>query len=130
MNKKSKGQKGEELALLYLKEQKIIILEKNFRSRYGEIDLIGLNKKDKKLIFYEVKYRENENYGDAGYSINKKKQEKILKTALFFLSINSNYTDHDIRFDAVLLKNKNNIIKLLIIENIISADNFTNGIYY
>ena len=53
MNTKDKGKKGEELAFSYLRKKKVKILGKNFRSRYGEIDLIGLDKK--KLIFDEVK---------------------------------------------------------------------------
>ena len=128
MNRKIKGQKGEDLAVSYLAEKKIKIIKRNFRSRYGEIDLIGLANKKKMIVFYEVKYRENKNYGDIGYSIGEKKKEKILKTAVYFLLLNQIYRDCDIRFDAVfIIKKDNNNFKISSVENIISADNMKNG---
>ncbi len=125
MNTKDKGKKGEELAFSYLREKKVKILGKNFRSRYGEIDLIGLDKKT--LIFYEVKYREDINYDNPGYSINDKKKGKILKTAMYYLLLNQIYENYDIRFDAIIIKKINNQLSISSIENIISADNMKNG---
>lgn len=125
MNTKDKGKKGEELAFSYLREKKVKILGRNFRSKYGEIDLIGLDKKT--LIFYEVKYREDINYDDPCYSINDKKKEKILKTAIYYLLLNQIYEHYDIRFDAILIKKINNQLSISSIENIISADNMKNG---
>ncbi len=126
MNKKNKGRKGEDLAVSYLIKKKVKILERNFRSRYGEIDIIGLSNK-KRIIFYEVKYREDDSFGDIGYSINERKKERMLKTAVYFLLLNQNYADHDTRFDAVLIYNRDNNIEISSVENIISADNIKNG---
>ncbi len=126
MNKKDKGRKGEDLAVSYLIKKKVKILERNFRSRYGEIDIIGLSNK-KRIIFYEVKYREDDSFGDIGYSINERKKERMLKTAVYFLLLNQNYTDYDARFDAVLIYNMDNNVKISSVENIISADNIKNG---
>ena len=125
MNTKDKGKKGEDLAFSYLTKKKIKILDRNFKSRYGEIDLIGLNKRT--IIFYEVKYREKSNFIDVRYSINKKKKEKILKTAMYYLLLNQIYADYDIRFDAIMIKKNNNQLNISSIENIISADNMKNG---
>lgn len=126
INKKQKGTKGEKIALDYLEQQNIKIIEQNFRSRYGEIDIIGLLKNA--LIFYEVKYRENNRFGDIAYSITDQKRKKILKTAQYFLLLNKQYKDYQKRFDAILINNINDNLDLSIIENFILTDNKTNGV--
>ena len=75
----------------------IEIIETNYRCRMGEIDIIGRD--DDTLIFFEVKYRKSDAYGNALYAIDIKKQAKIRKVAQFYL----NYSKHKgyARFDAV-----------------------------
>ena len=106
MNRKDKGQKGEIQAVSYLIKNNIKILERNYNSKFGEIDIIGLKKKIKKLVFYEVKYRENDYYGNVGYSIDNRKKQKMLKTAMYYLIQNQKYKDYDISFDAILIEKK------------------------
>ncbi|EDO7126188.1 YraN family protein, partial [Campylobacter coli] len=71
---------GEDKACEFLKKQKFEILKRNFRSKFGEIDIIA--KKDGILHFIEVKFTQN-NY-EVSERLNVKKYEKILKTIEFY----------------------------------------------
>ena len=104
MNKRKKGSLYEDRAAEFLEENSYKILEKNYRGRYGEIDLIAL--KDGQIIFIEVKYRETSEYGYGVEAIDKKKARRIYKTAEEYL-IKNHIEDYDIRFDCIsYLKNE------------------------
>lgn len=79
-----KGKKGEEIAERFLRDKGYSILKKRFRSRYGEIDLIGV--KDKEMVFIEVKYRKKSFLSLE--SISSQKMERIQITANIFLQKN------------------------------------------
>lgn len=85
----------------YLQKQKILLLHRNFQCRLGEIDLIGLH--NQCLIFVEVRYRSNPNspFGTAAESVTYTKQQKLKRTALFFLRGHSKWKDHACRFDVI-----------------------------
>ena len=95
---KAIGKFGEKIAEKYLLENKYKILEKNYRCKYGEIDIIAKKKKD--LIFIEVKTRTNMMYGDGINSIDWNKQKHIYKTAEYYL-YGKNLKNIDIRIDAI-----------------------------
>lgn len=96
--KKKSGDKGEELASRFLKRQGYEILIRNFRTRFGEIDIVANDKET--LCFVEVKARSNMSYGLPEEFVDKRKQEKLVKTALVY--INKNCLDSkDMRFDIV-----------------------------
>jgi putative endonuclease len=78
-----KGKFGEILAKNFLKKNGYSILFENYRTRFGEIDLIV--EKNNTIIFVEVKYRTNKNFGRAEESINKSKIKKIRNSAVQFL---------------------------------------------
>ncbi len=78
MNKKKVGDIGENVAVKILKERGLKIVEKNFHSRYGEIDII--TKKSNIYYFFEVRLRTRSDYGGAIGSINKFKLMKIIST--------------------------------------------------
>jgi len=80
----NKGKFGESLAENYLKKNGYKIIEKNFRTKYGEIDIIA--EKGNFIIFVEVKYRKNPEFGKAEEAINPVKIGKIQKTAEFYLN--------------------------------------------
>ena len=104
MNKKVFGALGEELAYKYLSENGIKIIKRNYISKYGEIDLIGIEKET--IIFIEVKLRNNISFGDPSEALDYKKINRIKKVAEFFLSEND-YQDFDCRFDVIaLVKNR------------------------
>ena len=78
------GALAEQLAAQYLQQQGLKLLQTNYRSRFGEIDLI-LQEGDTH-VFVEVRLRSNAAFGGAAASIDARKQAKLLKTAQFYLS--------------------------------------------
>ena len=77
------GALGEEAAALALKKKGYKIIERNYRSKMGEIDIIA--KDDHTLVFVEVKARSTTNYGHPFESINSKKMQNIFKAGLAYL---------------------------------------------
>ncbi|MGB9779283.1 YraN family protein [Caldanaerobacter sp.] len=98
MNKKAIGSQGEKIAAQYLQKKGYKILEKNFKCKIGEIDLIALYKGQ--IIFVEVKTRTSMNFGIPSEAVNFSKQQKILKIAQVYMSI-SNYKHFQPRFDII-----------------------------
>ncbi len=95
------GQMGEEIASrIVIRQGKMKIIERNFRSRIGEIDIIALDKNT--LVFIEVKSRAVLNAGFPEESVTEYKQDKIRKVALYYLisqGYNPNHTNY--RFDVI-----------------------------
>lgn len=80
----SRGRRGEELAASFLKKKGYRILEKNYRTKMGEIDIIC--KDGRTLVFVEVKTRRNDAFGSPGDSVGYGKQKKISRTAELYLA--------------------------------------------
>ena len=95
------GKRGEDIAVSYLKRLKYKIIERNYSCRFGEIDIIGKDKKT--LSFIEVKTRSSMTYGHPYQVVNKKKQHQISKVALNYLNQN-NLHGVDARFDVVAVQ--------------------------
>lgn len=95
--KKSLGEWAEAMACMHLKQNGFEILECNYHSRYGEIDIIAFKEKD--LIFVEVKARAKTSYGNANEVISNSKQIKIMKTAMQYLQNNVEMQRFYSRFD-------------------------------
>lgn len=87
MESKKLGIFGEELAIRKLQELGHKIIDRNFHSKFGEIDIIS--KKDNCLVFTEVKTRKTPSRGSALESVNKKKLEKLILTANYYLLKNN-----------------------------------------
>ncbi len=99
------GKKGEELAVDFLRTQGLQILERNWRFRKLEVDIIA---KDKEvLVFVEVKTRSSKYFGEPEEFVDAKKEQFLSKAAVEYMAL----VKHDwaIRFDvvAILLKNNN-----------------------
>ena len=95
--KRKKGDKGEEVAFLYLKNNGYKILDRNYENRFGEIDIIA--QKDKEIIFVEVKTRRVEGDKIEGddelypeRNVDWKKQGKLIRAAEYYL-IENKYPD-------------------------------------
>ncbi len=80
---KNTGDRWESYACNYLVKHGLVLLNKNFHSRQGEVDLVMRDKNT--IVFIEVKYRKTANFGGAIAAISYKKQQKIIKTAAFYL---------------------------------------------
>ena len=100
--KKLLGSKGEKIAEKYLKKQGYAILEKNYKTHYGEADLIA--SKDGVIVFIEVKTRSGDEFGAPSEAVTKKKQEKYFKVATEYL-MRKDKMDALCRFDVVEIEN-------------------------
>jgi putative endonuclease len=98
-NKKEIGYIGEQIAERFLQTKKYNILSLNWRTRYGELDIIALDNEN--LVFAEVKTRQTMNAGHPEESINKRKLGVIRNTAKSWLVENSKYDNRPIRIDAI-----------------------------
>ena len=96
-----KGQEGEDRAVQYLESQGYTIIDRNFRTRGGEIDIIA--SKDNTLVFVEVKSLPNGNPEILAHELNFRKQEKIIKTAKCYLEKYRQYNSRVIRFDVLAI---------------------------
>jgi len=98
-SRKEAGARAEALAAEYLTAHGVAIVERNFRTRFGEIDLIGHD--GATLIFVEVGLRRRDDYGGAGGSITYAKQARLKAAASGYLS--RLRREPPCRFDALLL---------------------------
>jgi putative endonuclease len=98
-----KGKKGEELAAAALEAAGMEIIAKNYRSKFGEIDIIARDKET--IVFVEVKAWAAFDVIDLQHGIDLRKQQKIIKTAKYFLFENRKYSNMAIRFDVIFVKN-------------------------
>lgn len=94
------GDGGEDLAVDYLVGQGYKIIKRNYRTRYGEIDIIALEGDN--LSFIEVKKKSGEGFGSPGEMITPRKISKIRRTAESFINEN-NLSNLVWRIDAVLI---------------------------
>ena len=91
------GRLGEQLTAEYLEEKGYEIVERNFKCRFGEIDVIAEDRKF--LIFAEVKLRKSAEYGAAREFVDARKQERLRQTALLWLE--GHETRLQPRFDVI-----------------------------
>ena len=97
MDQRSLGQFGEEQAARYLRRRFYTILERNFRCRLGEIDLIA--RRGGILAFVEVKLRRDDSHGEAREFVTARKQQRLIAAAELWLSLHE--TDLQPRFDVI-----------------------------
>ena len=88
---------GESFAAEYLRKKRYTIVAANYRCRFGEIDLIAENRNY--LVFVEVKLRKNASFAEAMEFVDRRKQERLRRTAEMFLS--QNETQKQPRFDVI-----------------------------
>ncbi len=98
MNNKKSGIEGENVAVEYLKKQGYAILERNFNTKVGEIDIIAQDRDT--IVFVEVKARENTKFGQPIESITNQKVRSIIRTAQWYLTAKRKY-DSPCRFDVI-----------------------------
>lgn len=99
IRKKTLGKLGENIAIDYLKDANYCILEKNFKCRFGEVDIIA--KKNNILIFIEVKTRTSLNYGHPSEAIDNFKIKKLRNIADFYTIEKNLEQNYDIGFDVI-----------------------------
>ena len=102
MNRRQTGSHYEELAAEYLTARGYRILEKNFRDRRGEIDLIA--KDGRTLVFVEVKYRSTNESGLPEEAVDLRKQRQISRVAAWYLTEKGLDIYTPCRFDVVAIE--------------------------
>lgn len=101
MTEERLGSAGETFAAQWLTQKGYAVLERNWRTRTGEIDIIA--EKDKTLIFFEVKTLPHTPFADLDIIVGSRKQTRICKTAKYFLLSHREYNKMHIRFDVLVL---------------------------
>lgn len=94
--RKSTGNYGEDLAANYLKKRGFRIIERNFKTKLGEIDILARQKSD--IVIVEVKTKSGSNFGEGFEMVNFRKRRKLL---LLAKSLQQKYSNHTIRIDVV-----------------------------
>lgn len=99
--RKQKGNTGEDRAASYLEEHGFVILNRNWRTRTGEIDIIALS--GDVIVFIEVKTLPSGNAEILSHELDRRKQKRITETAKCFLAINRQYSNSYVRFDVIVI---------------------------
>lgn len=98
-NSTNTGAKIEQKTEYWLKQHGLRPLQRNYRCRVGEIDLIMLDAEY--LVFVEVRYRKQHHFGNGLESVNWRKQQKLQKAAAYYLLQYPQYNNYPCRFDVV-----------------------------
>ena len=100
-NQRTVGSRYEQEAAAFLNQKGLDIVEKNYRCRVGEIDLIARD--GETLVFCEVKYRYNGGAGDPAAAVDYRKQQTIFRVAQWYLRQRHLPEDTPCRFDVVAI---------------------------
>jgi len=99
MHNRAKGDLYEIKTIRYIESLQFYVLDRNYYSRFGELDIIA--KDQNTLVFIEVKYRTNGNYGHPSESINYYKRRNIINTAMWYMK-DKGIQNCNVRFDIAL----------------------------
>ena len=98
-NTRAVGSHGEKIALDYLVEHGLVLVEQNVSSRYGEIDIIMRDEQE--WVFVEVRLRQSQAFGGGLESVTRNKQRKLIKTAEFYMQKHHKTHFESCRFDII-----------------------------
>ncbi len=99
-SRKELGVKGEKLAAKFLRRRGYKIIQRNYRCKLGEIDIIA--ERDGTIVFVEVRTRQTEEFGPPQYSITAAKRNQISRVALCYIR-EKNLVGQSCRFDAIAI---------------------------
>lgn len=102
MNNRSTGNEKEQLACDYLRERGMEILERNFRTARGEIDIVGYH--EGYLVFVEVKYRKTRTKGWAAEAVDYRKQYRICRTGDYYRYRHHVSERQSVRYDVLAIQ--------------------------
>jgi putative endonuclease len=101
-NKRKLGEKFEQQACRYLQKQGLMLKERNADFRVGEIDLVMQD--GDTLVFVEVRFRAQQGFGGAAASVDRRKQQKLIKAAQLYLLKHFANNPPPCRFDVVAME--------------------------
>ena len=105
MNNRVKGSVYEEEAASFLIAKKYEILERNYRRKTGEIDLVAREPAEGRIVFAEVKFRSRRATGEPSEAVDRRKQIRIYRTAEWFLLERKLPPETPCRFDVISILN-------------------------
>jgi putative endonuclease len=108
------GAEGERVAEKFLRRRRYSILERNYRRRAGEVDLIALD--GHTVVFVEVKTRTQPGFGSPLEAVDPRKQRQIQRAAQYYLSENRLH-DREARFDVVGVWWENGDVRCELVKN-------------
>lgn len=119
LHKQLLGKSGENLASTYLQKQGYQIIDRNFKARYGELDIVCI--KDDMLVFVEVKTRMGDEFGLPEEAVTPRKLREVIKTSQYYVAIKSGLPEA-LRIDiiAIGLDTDNRVTYFNHIENVTS----------
>lgn len=91
------GNRGENRACSYLKKQGYKILERNYKTPFGEVDIIA--ERDEVVAFIEVKTRSSDRFGQPSEAVNKDRQRRYIESANYYFV--NRAPDVTVRFDII-----------------------------
>ena len=107
---KSRGDLFEQRAVNWLEGEGWSVVARNYRTQFGEIDIIALDKGT--LVFIEVRARQNPRFASARSSIDWRKQRKICRSAQQFLKQQPRWSGRACRFDVIAFEPTQSAIEL------------------
>lgn len=115
---KTLGNKGEDIASQFLQKKGYHLITRNFRAKYGEIDILMVYKQT--LVAIEVKTRRNMTYGFPEEAVTQKKIRDLSRALQYFVVQHPQFQSFSLRIDvvSVLLDHKNTLCSLKHIKNI------------
>jgi len=99
LTSRQSGAQWERTAESFLRSHGLKLLQRNFSSRFGEIDLIMED--EETVVFIEVKYRAQSRHGSGAEAVTFQKQARISRTAAWFLAKNPHRAEQFCRFDVI-----------------------------
>lgn len=99
MNTRAVGDKYEDLAVRYLAEHGCRVTVRNFRCKFGEVDIVALDGDE--LVFVEVKYRKSKSAGSPFEAVGWQKQKKISAVCNYYLMTHPRDAARQVRFDVI-----------------------------
>lgn len=101
-NRTEQGKQGEQIACDFLTGQGYAIVERNYRQKRGEVDIIGVQ--DERIVFVEVKAWSSYPIAALGQSINREKQRRIVSASRLFLASHPEYATLQPQYDVVFVQ--------------------------
>lgn len=113
------GKQAEDLACRYLKQQGLRLLQQNYNTRFGEIDLVMQDRDT--TVFVEVRYRKHSEVVDPLSSVDRHKQLKLIRTARYYLQAVPNAELLPARFDVIAISGQGTQSQIQWIKNAFEA---------